>query len=298
MPGAALGTVGPVELDIASLRTFLTVLDVGGMTRAAEVLGLSQSAVSWKIKRLEERVGRPLLIRDGHSLRPSQDGEELLDHARAIVAMHDEAVARLSSSELTGRVRIGANEEITASQLVDLLGRFDRIHPLASVEYHVEQSNVLARMLGKGALDVAVLQVVEEEVRPSDQVLWNDELAWADSATQPVTEVPVPLVSYGSECCDLPLATKLLDGVHKGHRHVFSGQSRASVEAAIAAGLGVGVVSRRQLSDDLVEWEPPFDLPPLPRMCQIVRHRKEPIPAIADALVAELVVELSPPSSP
>ena len=54
-------------------------------------------------------------------------------------------------------------------------------------------------------------------------------------------------------------------------------------------------VSRRQLSDDIVEWDPGFELPPLPEMCQIVRHRKEPIPPIADALVAELLVELSSP---
>lgn len=285
-----------MHLDVPSLRAFITVLDVGGMTRAADVLGLSQSAVSWKIKRLEERVGRPLLIRDGHTLRPSQDGEELLDHARSIVAMHDEAVARLSSSELTGRVRIGANEEISASQLVDLLGRFDRIHPRASVEYHVEQSNVLAKMLASSALDVAVFQVVEHEVRSSDRVLWRDDLVWATSASRTVTETPVPLVSYGNECCYLPLAIAELERLGKRYRHVFSGQSRASVEAAIAAGLGVGVLSRRQLSDDIVEWVPDFELAPPAPMCQIVRHRKEPIPPIADALVSELLVELSPPA--
>lgn len=284
-----------MNLDVPSLRTFLTVLDVGGMTRAAEVLGLSQSAVSWKIKRLEERVGRPLLVRDGHTLRPSQDGELLLDHARSIVAMHDEAVARLSSSDLTGQVRIGANEEISATQLVELLGRFDRIHPLARVDYRVEQSNVLAAMLAKGTLDVAVLQVAEHEVRSSDRVLWNDELAWAVSAQQPPPGDPIALVSYGSECCYVPLATAGLETAGRRYRHAFSGQSRASVEAAIAAGLGVGVVSRRQLSDDIVEWDPGFELPPLPEMCQIVRHRKEPIPPIADALVAELLVELSSP---
>ncbi len=284
-----------MNLDVPSLRTFLTVLDVGGMTRAAEVLGLSQSAVSWKIKRLEERVGRPLLIRDGHTLRPSPDGELMLDHARSIVGMHDEMVARLTSSELTGQVRVGANEEISATQLVDLLGRFGRIHPLASVEYHVEQSNVLAAMLHKGRLDVAVLQVAEPEVEPSDQVLWYDDLAWAASAHQQATEVPVPLVSYGTECCYLPLAAAGLEAAGQRSRLAFSGQSRVSVEAAIAAGLGVGVLSRRQLSDEIVEWVPEFDLAPLPRMCQIVRHGKKPIPPIADALVAELLLELSSP---
>ena len=64
-------TVGMValHLDVESLRAYLAVLDTGGMTRAAERLGMTQSAVSWKIKRLEERLGRPLLIRDGHAVR-------------------------------------------------------------------------------------------------------------------------------------------------------------------------------------------------------------------------------------
>ena len=99
-----------MQLDTESLRTFATVLDTGGMTSAAQQLNLSQSAVSWKIKRLEERVGRDLLVRDGRSLRPSRDGQELLVYARAIIDLHDEAVARLSSSELTGRLRLGATD--------------------------------------------------------------------------------------------------------------------------------------------------------------------------------------------
>jgi DNA-binding transcriptional LysR family regulator len=284
-----------VQLDVPSLRTFIAVLDHGGMTRAAEALDLSQSAVSWKMKRLEERVGRPLLIREGHTLRPSQDGEELLEHARTIVALHDEAVARLTSSELTGRVRIGANDEISAGQLTDLLSRFDRVHPRARIEFHVEQSTMLARMLAKGDLDVAVFQVVEHDVRPTDRVLWRDELCWAASSQSPVSVDPVPLVTYGLECCYAPLAIADLDAVGRSHRLAFSGQSSASVEAAVTAGLGVAVLSRRQLSDDIVEWSPDFELPPLPEMCQVVRHTREPIPPIADALVSELVAEVTRP---
>ena len=96
-----------VQLDVESLRTLIAVLDWGSMTRAAQQLGMSQSAVSWKIKRLEQRVGRPLLIRDGHDLRPTRDGSALLDDARSIVEIHDRAVQRLSSPEFTGRIRVG-----------------------------------------------------------------------------------------------------------------------------------------------------------------------------------------------
>jgi len=100
-----------MNLDVESLRTLLAVLDHGGMTAAAKHLDLSQSAVSWKIKRLEERVGKALLIRDGHSLRPTSEGRALIDDARTIVEVHDRAVCRLRMSELSGTVRLGSNTE-------------------------------------------------------------------------------------------------------------------------------------------------------------------------------------------
>ena len=136
-----------MQLDVESLRTFTTVLDLGGMTRAAEALDISQSAVSWKIKRLEEKVGRDLLIRDGRTLRPSRDGRELLDYARTIVATHDEAVSRLESSELTGTVKLGTTEEISAARMCDVLARFNRIHPGAMIEFVVDGSSRLDAML-------------------------------------------------------------------------------------------------------------------------------------------------------
>ena len=70
-----------MQLDIESLRVYLTVLDAGGMTRAAERLHMGQSAVSRKVSRLEERVGQSLLIRDGHTLRPTRAGRALLPDA-------------------------------------------------------------------------------------------------------------------------------------------------------------------------------------------------------------------------
>lgn len=284
-----------MHLDVESLRTFATVLSAGGMTAASKELDLSQSAVSWKIKRLEERVGRPLLVRQGRSVRPTKDGEGLLEYALAMVALHDEAVVRLSSSDLTGEVRIGANEEISAARLADLLGRFDRLHPRARIEFWVLQSLTLARMLDEGRLDVAVFQVRPDGLRRGDEVLWDDELAWAVTAHDLTLEAgdPVPLVSYGNDCCYRPLAWDALDAAGLTRRHAFSGSSTSSVEAAISAGLGVGVISRRRLSGDIVEWEPPVPLEPLPAMRQIVRHAEGPREPIVDALVAELVSELA-----
>jgi DNA-binding transcriptional LysR family regulator len=284
-----------MQLDVESLRALLKVLDTGTMTAAGAELGLTQSAVSWKVKRLEAKVGRPLLARSGHSLRPTKDGEELVEYARTLVAVHDEAVARLSSSELTGQVRIGANEEISAARLADLLSRFDRLHPRARIEFWVLQSMTLAQMIDDGELDVAVFQVSAAQLRNADEILWDDELSWAGPAAGLTIGPgdPVPLVSYGADCCYRPLARSALDAAKVPRHHAFSGTSTSSVEAAIASGLGVGVVSRKRLGGDIVEWDPPVDLGALPNMHQIVRHGPGERSPIVDALVAELVSELA-----
>ncbi|MEM7325248.1 MAG: LysR family transcriptional regulator, partial [Actinomycetota bacterium] len=147
-----------MQLDIESLRVLLAVLDHGGMTRAAERLHMSQSAVSRKVQRLEDRVGRPLLIRDGHTFRPTRDGRALLDDARAMVELHDRAAARLQRSDLSGEVRLASNGEIDSTQIAAILGAFRRRHPGANVDFTVNHSGDFDEWLENGKVDVALLQ--------------------------------------------------------------------------------------------------------------------------------------------
>src|SRR5947208_6457447 len=94
-------------LDIDQLRTFVAIADTGSFTRAAEVVHKTQSAVSMQMKRLEERVGRPIFERDGRLSKLTDDGERLLDYARRILRINNECVASFVDAELAGRVRLG-----------------------------------------------------------------------------------------------------------------------------------------------------------------------------------------------
>ncbi len=286
----------PPQLDVESLRTLLAVLDHGGMTRAAEHLHLSQSAVSWKVKRLEERVGRPLLIRDGHSLRPTRDARSLLDDARAIVALHDRAAMRLASTELAGTVKLGSNGEIDPLRMAAMLGRFKRTHPGATIEFLIEHTDLLVEQLEQGIVDVAIIQVVEADLRPTDTVLWTDQLRWVTSCESSF-EPPaaIPLVTFGEHCFYRTLSEP--DLVEAGIDHVlaFSAASIAGVCAAVSAGLGVGVLGSRYLDDEVVPWPPGDDLPPLPVIHQIVRTVPGESADVADALVDAIAHELLTP---
>src|SRR3954463_8550973 len=94
-------------LDIDQLRTFVAIADAGSFTRAADVVHRTQSAVSMQMKKLEERVGRPIFERDGRGTKLTEDGERLLDFARRIIRLNVEALAAFEEAELSGRVSLG-----------------------------------------------------------------------------------------------------------------------------------------------------------------------------------------------
>jgi len=285
-----------LQLDVESLRTFLAVLDTGGMTRAAERLGVTQSAVSWKIKRLEDRVGRPLLIRDGHTVRPNRDGRALLDDARTIVELHDGAVWRLRSSELTGKVQLGSNEEIDATHIAALLGRFKRSHPNTTIEFVIDHTVRLAKLVDAGKIDVVLIQVTDRQLRPDDTVLWTDDLHWVTSAESTYDEGLVPLITFGDLCFYRTLSTPILDAAGIGHVNAFSGSATRGVLAAVEAGLGVGVLSSWYLSEEIIDWPRGQRLPPLPRVHQIARTVPGESAATAHALVDVIAEQLTEPS--
>ncbi len=280
-----------MQLDVESLRTFIAVLDWGSMTRASTQLGMSQSAVSRKISRLEQRVGRPLLVRNGHDLRPSRDGLALLDDARAIVELHDRAVARLSSSVFTGRIRVGSNEEVGAARLAAILGRFRLTHPGANIEFVVEQSRVLARELVKGRVDVALLQVTEDEVLDDDVLLWTEQLRWATRSDAPHDVGTVPLITYGSNGFYRPVSEPILERHGVRYRYTITAPSSESVRAAVEAGLGVAILAERFLTDDVVEWPRAAELDPLPTSCHVIRTQAGEHSEIAAALVEVITAE-------
>ncbi|NNE13016.1 MAG: LysR family transcriptional regulator [Ilumatobacter sp.] len=281
------------QIDIESLRTLIAVLERGGMTKAAQHLGVSQSAVSWKIKRLEQRVGRPLLIRDGHELRPTREGRVVLEDAHTIIELHDRIVHRLSSPEFSGTVRVGSNEEVGAARMAGILGRFKRMYPEATIEFLVDQSRRLTPLLDRGRIDVAVLQVVEEEVRPDDSVLWTERLHWATHRDMPYDEGEVPLITFGTTGFYRPVSEPILERHRIPYRYTVTAPTSSSVRAAVEAGLGVAVLREHFLTGDVVEWARAAELDPLPVSYQVVRTVPGEPSEVAGALVAAITEEFT-----
>lgn len=282
-----------MRLDIESLRVFATVLEWGSMARAAESLELSSSAVSWKIKRLEQRVGRPLLVRDGHDLRPTHAGRLILEETPEIVQAHDRLVRRLTQPEFTGTLKLGSNEEVGTARMAAILGRFRFAYPEATVEFVVNASRTLLPMLARGRVDLAVIQVIEEEVRPDDVVLWTDELRWATHRDLPHDDGVVPLIGYGENGFYRPVGESLLEQHGIAYGYTVTAPTSTTVRAAVSAGLGVAILADHWLSEEVVEWELGASLGALPRSCQVVRTAPGEQPAVTQAVVDTIVEEFT-----
>ena len=99
------------NLDLTALRSFVTVADTGGVTRAAGALHLTQSAVSMQLKRLEESLDLRLLDRSRKGAALTAEGEQLLGYARRMLALNDEAISRLTSHEYEGEITLGVRAQ-------------------------------------------------------------------------------------------------------------------------------------------------------------------------------------------
>src|ERR687884_1129140 len=138
------------HLDPDQLRTFIAIAETGSFTRAADIVHKTQSAVSMQMKRLEERLNRPIFARDGRASKLTEDGERLLDYARRIIKLNVEALAAFDDAELTGRVRLGLPDDYADRYLPEILARFARAHPRAEVTVICEPTDMLLGRIASG----------------------------------------------------------------------------------------------------------------------------------------------------
>src|SRR5258705_9110835 len=116
-------------LDLDLLRSFVSVVDAGGFTRAGERVHRTQSTVSQQIRRLEDTMGRELLHRNGKQATPTEEGERLLSYARRILALAEEARDVVARPAGDGVVRLGIPEDFAAYPLAEVLSGFAPSRP-------------------------------------------------------------------------------------------------------------------------------------------------------------------------
>ena len=285
-----------LTLNVEPLRVFLEVVNRGGLTAAAKSLGMTQPAVSLRVRRLEERVGARLIRLDGRSLTVTAHGRDLLAYAAEIVEAHDRAVDHLRRSRLSGTVRLGCNGEVAASGLSQVMSRFGRTHPDIDVMIRVNGSAILGELLEEGEIDVALMQVVDTDgaVRPTDKVWRLDELQFVQGQAVDLTdEDPLPVVRFGPASIYDHVLVEALEAARRDHRVAMECLSIPGAQRAVEAGLGVAVLNTAIITAKMRPWTGvnPGGLPQVAFVlrCRAGAEGREEIDALAQDLAQALV---------
>ncbi len=276
-------------LDPDQLRTFVAIAETGSFTRAAEVVHKTQSAVSMQMKRLEERVGRPLFARDGRTSRLTSEGDQLLDFARRIVKLNVEAVASFSDAALSGRVCLGVPDDYADRYLPDIMARFARTHPSVELSVICEPSADLVHRIAAGSIDLAIITAADIAVR-NVQVIRRERLLWVSSARHVIhSQTPVPLALGRPTCQWRELAVHRLTSAGRQNRVLYASPNSGAVAAAVLAGLAVSVFPESGLRPGMRVLGAADGFPPLPA-CDIglLRNPHEPSD-LADALAQHII---------
>lgn len=279
------------RLEIDALRVLQSVQHHGGITRAAEALGLTQSAVSHKIKRLETSLDCQLLTRRAGGPMFTSTGKDLLSYAERILGLHDEALLSLVRTNLSGRIQLGLTEDTAMTDLSRVLGRFRRLHPDVAVRTKVRMSLTLRSLLETKELDAAIMQIFDHEVRPTDVVLFHEKLHWVKSQEFLLPDQgPIPFLSFDDACFFRQWAMDIGQDQDALLETVFECASAAGIANAVRASLGVALLSERHTTSDMEMVQDRFPVPP--SLSYVVRRsRRERNPAL-DGLVAQIEHEI------
>ena len=223
------------NLDMTALRSFVTVADSGGVTRAAGVLNLTQSAVSMQLKRLEEGLGLDLFDRRGRQMLLTGTGEQLLSYARRMLALNDEAVTRLTDPGYEGEVQLGVPHDIVYPVIPTVLNRFAQQYPRVQVTLHSSNTLELKQRFAKG--EVPVILTTEEDRDAGGETLAELPLLWVGApGGRAWTERPIRL-AFEEVCIFRTGAQAALDRVGIDWTMAVQTESSRTVEASVSADL-------------------------------------------------------------
>ena len=278
-------------IDVDQLRTFIAIVEAGSFTKAADVVHKTQSAVSMQIKRLEERLGRPIFARDGRSSKLTEDGERLLDYARRIVKLNVEALAAFNDAELTGRVRLGLPDDYADRYLPEIMARFSRAYPSVELTVMCEPSVELVELIDANQLDLAIVTDcgsprASESFR-RERVLWVTSNRHATHLAE-----PLPLALGRPSCGWRRAAIEALEKTGRPHRILYTSANAGAVAAAVLSGLAVSVFPESGLRPGMRVLNPADGFPELPG-CRVglIRNPHERS-ALADSLAEHIVSSL------
>jgi DNA-binding transcriptional LysR family regulator len=238
------------DLDPAWLRSFDAIARTGSVTRAAQQVHRTQSAVSTQLQQLEASVGARLVERSTRSLALTEHGERFLPHARGLLAAQQAALASVTTRAAPTVWRIGVSEYFLPAHLGELLAVLRDSAPGVRFELMWSASAALQRLWDAGEIDLAIVTTAASH--PDARLLRREPLAWVAAPGQlPAPGASIPLVLLGPDCPVHAMALRAMARSGLPHHLQLSCSGSQAAVAAVRAGWGVGCLNLAAVPPDL-----------------------------------------------
>ncbi|WP_245185982.1 LysR family transcriptional regulator [Falsiroseomonas frigidaquae] len=265
-----------LALDPDLLRAFVLIAEGGSFTRAADRLGRTQSAVSMQIRRLEDLLGQPLLVRTHRGVQTTPQGGWLLERARDLLLLNDEIIGNFRAPPMVGNVRLGTPDDYALNWLPNILARFAEAHPAVELDVTCLNSDVLVDKFRDGQLDLTLVSEGQEPPGVQAQRIWRGPLRWVGSPTHGLhRRDPLPLaLSRPNEnparpdhaCAWRSAALEALQEAGRPARVTYNSATQTGCFTVALAGLALTVSTPTTLPLGLAWMGEAEGLPPLPDM--------------------------------
>lgn len=276
----------PRNLDLSALRSFVTVADVGGVTRAAGYLNLTQSAVSMQIKRLEESLGLSLFLRAARKLALSPEGEQLLSYGRRMLELNDEALHLLSATCCQGEIRLGVPHDVVYPVIPGILRRMAQAYPRVRINLVSSFTLLMKQDYARGAFDVMI--TTEEAPDPGAEVLSSRGLVWVGAQDGNAWQRRPLRLGFKDTCIFRGRAQAALEAANIPWEMATGGESEQAVEATVAADLAVSVRMVGSIPEGMTTIAGENQLPPVGEMKLALYRANRRADEAVDLLVNEL----------
>ncbi len=191
-------------MNLSDLTIFRTVVEEGGITRAAEKLGRVQSSVTTRVRQLEDDLGVELFIREGKRLRLAPAGQVLLDYAEKLLGLAEEAREAVQDSRPRGVFRLGAMESTAAVRLPEPLNDYMKRYPEVDLILRTGNPQQLATALLAGEIDAALAAEPIAEAHFEQLPIFDEELVLVAGADQPTIgpkdRAPRTMIAFETGC--------------------------------------------------------------------------------------------------
>ena len=238
------------QLSLDNLRTFVSVIELGGFAKAGELLGRSQPAISLQIKKLEDQLGKRLFNKVGQRQLVNADGKILYQSAKRMLSLNDDVFRQFEQSSLRGRLRLGIPSEFASTLLPGIVGEFSQLYPDVTLEVTSALSRTLLDDANRKEFDL-VLALVDPEQETSGELVLEDDLVWVGERQQPRSPNKVSLVLAPNGCVYRSRVIEKLKQQTTSWRISYTNADLYGLIAAIREGLGLTVLARTSVPPEL-----------------------------------------------